>query len=86
MLIFFILTILCWWEWQGPLRELVLTLQKEVVEGDLLRDCIELGADDLKGLIQVFKDIAIQYFSASPKTDLWMLLFENLWEAEGGHI
>ncbi|KAL0442586.1 UNVERIFIED_CONTAM: hypothetical protein Slati_1981300 [Sesamum latifolium] len=54
----------------GPLREVMVTLQKEVVEGDLLRDCLELGGDDLKGLIQVFKDIALLYYSASPKTNL----------------
>ncbi|KAI3456091.1 hypothetical protein Pfo_012754 [Paulownia fortunei] len=54
----------------GPLREVVVTLQKEVLEGDLLLDCLELGANDLKGLIQVFKDVALQYSSASPKTDL----------------
>ncbi|KAK6123949.1 hypothetical protein DH2020_042294 [Rehmannia glutinosa] len=54
----------------GPLREVVETLQKEVVEGELLRDCLELGADDLKGLIQVLKYIALQYSSGSPKTEL----------------
>ncbi|KAL8032367.1 hypothetical protein ABFX02_13G091300 [Erythranthe guttata] len=55
----------------GPLRELVETLQKEVMEGGLLKDCLELGSDDLKGLLQVFKDIALQYASsAAPKTDL----------------
>lgn len=64
------LMILCEWKWQGPLRELVLTLQKEVMEGELLRDCIELGADDLKDLIEVVKDIGFNYFSTSPKTEL----------------
>ncbi|KAL9146151.1 hypothetical protein ABFS82_13G091000 [Erythranthe guttata] len=55
----------------GPLRELVETLQKEVMEGGLLKDCLELGSDDLKGLLQVFKDIALQYASsAAPNTDL----------------
>ncbi|KAL7089221.1 hypothetical protein ACP275_13G175600 [Erythranthe tilingii] len=55
----------------GALRELVETLQKEVMEGGLLKDCLELGSDDLKGLLQVFKDIALQYASsAAPKTDL----------------
>ncbi|THG17660.1 uncharacterized protein LOC114265522 [Camellia sinensis] len=49
----------------GPLREVVETVQKEVVEGELLRDCLELGNDDLKGLIQIFKDIALQ-FSSNP--------------------
>ncbi|KAL3851430.1 hypothetical protein ACJIZ3_013312 [Penstemon smallii] len=54
----------------GPLREVVEALQKEVVEGDLLKDCLKVGANDLKGLIQVFKEIALQYASASPRTEL----------------
>ncbi|XP_058202275.1 uncharacterized protein LOC131316832 [Rhododendron vialii] len=54
----------------GPLRKVVETVQREVVEGDLLRDCLELGSNDLKGLIQVFKDIALQYSSTSGRSDL----------------
>ncbi|CAA0832394.1 Unknown protein [Striga hermonthica] len=54
----------------GPLREAVEVLQQEVLEGGLLKDCLELGSDDLKGLIQVVKDIAFQYSSGSSKTDL----------------
>lgn len=54
---------------KGPLREVVETVQREVVERDLLRDCLELGSNDLKGLIQVFKDIALQY-STSGRSDL----------------
>lgn len=46
------------------------TVQKEVVEGDLLRDCLELGSNDLKGLIQVLKDMALQYSSSSGRSDL----------------
>lgn len=47
------------------------TLQKEVVDGDLLKDCLELGANDLKGLIMVFKDISSKYTStSSTRTDL----------------
>nr|TKR83936.1 hypothetical protein D5086_0000262820 [Populus alba] len=34
------------------------TVQREVVEGDLLRDCLELGSNDLKGLVQIVKDLA----------------------------
>lgn len=49
---------------------MVLSLQKEVVEGDLLRDCIELGTGDLKGLIQIVKEIALQYVSAAPRSEL----------------
>nr|XP_027108822.1 uncharacterized protein LOC113728635 [Coffea arabica] len=55
----------------GPFREVVETMQKEVVEGDLLRDCLELGTNDLKGLIQVLKDMAAQYTASTfSRTDL----------------
>ncbi|KAF8409155.1 hypothetical protein HHK36_005228 [Tetracentron sinense] len=54
----------------GALREVVLTLQREVVEGGLLKDCLELGSNDLKGLIQVIKDLALQFSSSSDRDDL----------------
>ncbi|KAL0910555.1 hypothetical protein M5K25_021549 [Dendrobium thyrsiflorum] len=46
----------------GVLRELVLVMQKEVVDGDLLRDCLEVGAADLEGLLRVASDM---FFSSS---------------------
>ncbi|XP_043689338.1 uncharacterized protein LOC122640255 [Telopea speciosissima] len=46
----------------GPLRDLVLTIQREV-EGGLLRDCLELGTNDFKDFLQVAKDIASQSYS-----------------------
>lgn len=49
----------------GPLKEVVETVQREVVEGDLLRDCLELGSNDLKGLVQIVKDLASQFYSSS---------------------
>ncbi|XP_059289865.1 uncharacterized protein LOC132043374 [Lycium ferocissimum] len=49
----------------GPLKEVIETLQKEVLEGDLLKDCLELGSTDLKGLLMVFKDISSKYTSTS---------------------
>ncbi|TXG69781.1 hypothetical protein EZV62_004716 [Acer yangbiense] len=49
----------------GALREVVETMEIEVVEGGLLRDYLEVGSSDLKGLIQVFKDLVLQY-SPSP--------------------
>ncbi|KAL3739764.1 hypothetical protein ACJRO7_021094 [Eucalyptus globulus] len=49
----------------GPPREMVETLRKEVVDGDFLRDCLELGSNDLKGLVQILKDLASQYYSSS---------------------
>jgi hypothetical protein len=50
---------------QGPLKEVVETVQREVVEGDLLRDCLELGSNDLKGLVQIVKDLSSQFYSSS---------------------
>ena len=50
---------------QGALREVVETVKKEVVEGGLLRDCLELGSNDLKGLMQVLNDLLSQLSSAS---------------------
>ncbi|KAJ7968808.1 Adenine phosphoribosyltransferase [Quillaja saponaria] len=49
----------------GVLREVVETVQREVVEGGLLMDCLELGSNDLKGLIQIIKDMALQLCSAT---------------------
>ncbi|XP_060194083.1 uncharacterized protein LOC132623355 [Lycium barbarum] len=49
----------------GPLEEVIETLQKEVLEGDLLKDCLELGTTDLKGLLMVFKDISSKHTSTS---------------------
>jgi hypothetical protein len=43
----------------------VKTVQREVVEGGLLKDCLELGSNDLKGLLQIFKDLASQFYSNS---------------------
>ena len=59
-------------KWQGTLREVVETVQAEVVDGGLLRDCLELGSNDLKGLIQIVKDLGLQYASKpdSSSTDL----------------
>lgn len=49
----------------GPLREAVETVQREVMEGGLLKDCLELGTDDFKGLLQILKDLSLQYGSSS---------------------
>ncbi|XVF40245.1 hypothetical protein PTKIN_Ptkin01aG0096600 [Pterospermum kingtungense] len=49
----------------GALREVIETIQREVMEGGLLRDCLELGTNDLKGLVLIFKDLASQFYSAS---------------------
>lgn len=38
-------------------------MQKEVIEGGLLKDCLELGSNDLKAMLQIFKDLALQFYS-----------------------
>ncbi|XP_061983658.1 uncharacterized protein LOC133703216 [Populus nigra] len=52
----------------GPLKKVVETVRREVVEGDLLRDCLELGSNDLKGLVQIVKDLSSQFYSSSSST------------------
>ncbi|KAI3740380.1 hypothetical protein L2E82_30808 [Cichorium intybus] len=54
----------------GPLKDAVEILQAEIVDGGLLKDCLELGSNDLKGVIQILKDVASQYSSTSGKTEL----------------
>ncbi|KAB1221485.1 hypothetical protein CJ030_MR2G020837 [Morella rubra] len=49
----------------GTLREVVETVQIEVVEGELLRDCLQLGTKDLKGILQIVKDLGLQFYSTS---------------------
>ncbi|KAM0945758.1 hypothetical protein DsansV1_C09g0087591 [Dioscorea sansibarensis] len=41
----------------GPLREAVLVLQKELVDGELLRDCMEVASADLEGLLTIARDL-----------------------------
>ncbi|KAI5331437.1 hypothetical protein L3X38_021563 [Prunus dulcis] len=54
----------------GTLRELVKAVQNEVEEGDLLKDFLELGTNDFKGLIQILKDLGLQYGSSTMHQDL----------------
>ncbi|XP_050287536.1 uncharacterized protein LOC126726352 isoform X2 [Quercus robur] len=42
----------------GTLREALKVAEREVVQGGLLKDCLELGSNDLKGLLQILKDLA----------------------------
>ncbi|XP_077252265.1 adenine phosphoribosyltransferase [Tasmannia lanceolata] len=49
----------------GPLREVVLILQQEA-EGGLVRDCLELGASDLKSMLQIAKEIFTSYIYSTP--------------------
>eukprot|EP01018_Ginkgo_biloba_P023608 Gb_37704 [translate_table: standard] len=47
----------------GALRESMLAIQKEIVEGDLIGDCLQLGAVDVKGLLQAAKDMMGRFFA-----------------------
>ncbi|XP_004295411.1 PREDICTED: uncharacterized protein LOC101298002 [Fragaria vesca subsp. vesca] len=49
----------------GALREVVKAVQREVVEGELLKDCLELGSNDFRGVLQILKDLGLQYGSAA---------------------
>lgn len=55
---------------QGALRELVEILQKEMA-GESLKDYLEVGTNDLKGLIQIMKDLASQYAHVENHQELW---------------
>ncbi|XP_010481546.1 PREDICTED: uncharacterized protein LOC104760342 [Camelina sativa] len=48
----------------GALRELWEMIQAEVVDGELLQDCLEVGGNDVKSLLQIAKDMALQFFSS----------------------
>ncbi|MFS7988481.1 hypothetical protein Hanom_Chr11g01035351 [Helianthus anomalus] len=56
----------------GPLKDAVEMLRTEIMDGGLLQDCLELGSNDLKGVIQILKDLTSQYTtsSSSSKTEL----------------
>ncbi|KAI3676778.1 hypothetical protein L1987_86391 [Smallanthus sonchifolius] len=55
----------------GPLKDAVEMVRTEIVDGGLLQDCLELGSSDLKGVIQILKDVTLQYASSSSsKTEL----------------
>ncbi|KAG2689208.1 hypothetical protein I3760_09G129300 [Carya illinoinensis] len=53
----------------GTLRKVVETVEREVVDGGFLKDCLEVGTNDLKGLLQIFKDLALQFYSSSSGND-----------------
>jgi len=47
----------------GAMRNCVLAIQREVLEGDLLRDALRLGPTDLDGLVRMVKDVLQRYFA-----------------------
>lgn len=61
----------CYYWQQGPLREVVEAVQREVLDGDLLRDCLDIGSNDLKGLMQIIKDFVLQYYLTLQDQDDW---------------
>lgn len=56
---------------------MVLTLQKEVEDGSLIGDCFELGTNDLKGLIQLLKDLSLLFSFASNREDSFNVFIFN---------
>ncbi|XP_010518833.1 PREDICTED: uncharacterized protein LOC104798448 [Tarenaya hassleriana] len=52
----------------GALREFWEMVQTEVVDGGLLKDCLEVGSEDVKGLLQVAKEMALKFFSAQNRS------------------
>ncbi|CAN8246002.1 unnamed protein product [Cochlearia groenlandica] len=48
----------------GALREFWEMVQAEVVDGELLQDCLEVSSKDVKSLLQIAKDMAMQFFSS----------------------
>ena len=48
---------------QGAMRNCVLAIQREVLEGDLLRGALRLGPTDLDGLVRMVKDVLQRYFA-----------------------
>ncbi|GAA0183944.1 hypothetical protein LIER_31269 [Lithospermum erythrorhizon] len=55
---------------RGPLKEVLEALHKEVVDGELLKDCLHLGNNDFIAALQLLKDISTQYYQPSSSTDL----------------
>lgn len=47
---------------QGAIRNCVLAIQRELLEGDLLRDVLRLGPNDLEGVVRTLKDVLQRIF------------------------
>ncbi|KAK9714487.1 hypothetical protein RND81_06G098100 [Saponaria officinalis] len=54
----------------GPIKELVETLKEEMEEGDFIKDCLEVGAKDIRGLIQILKELSSPYTTADYKHEV----------------
>ncbi|KAG6696102.1 hypothetical protein I3842_09G130500 [Carya illinoinensis] len=53
----------------GTLRKVVETVEREIVDGEFLKDCLEVGTNDLEGLLQIFSDLALQFHSSASGND-----------------
>lgn len=51
---------------QGAMRNCVMAMQREVLEGDLLRDVLKLGPTDLESLVKMAKDVLLRIFAPGP--------------------
>jgi hypothetical protein len=47
---------------QGAIRNCILAIQRELLEGDLLRDVLRLGPNDLEGIVRMSKDVLQRIF------------------------
>lgn len=46
----------------GAIRNCILAIQRELLEGDLLRDVLRLGPNDLEGIVRMSKDVLQRIF------------------------
>jgi len=51
----------------GAIRNCVLAIQREVLEGDLLRDVLRLGPTDLEAIVKMVKDVLQRVFAPAPQ-------------------
>lgn len=50
-------------ELQGVIRNCVLAIQRELLEGDLLRDVLRIGPNDLEGIVRMLRDVLQRTFA-----------------------
>lgn len=54
---------------EGPMHDTLVVLRRELVEGELARDCWEVGGKDLEGLATVARDLLFSYAQQSDNTN-----------------
>lgn len=50
---------------QGAIRNCVLAIQREFLEGDLLRDVLRLGPTDFESIVRMSKDVLQRIFASA---------------------